>query len=64
MPQHPRVSISLVKRWARDDNTYIVKEDLEALLMTLVAVDATLVRHGRVDQARAIRRDVARLTGG
>lgn len=64
MPQHPRVSLPLVKQWSRQPSVYISKEDLETLLLTLVTVDATLVRHGRVDLARQLRRDVARVTGG
>jgi hypothetical protein len=60
MPQHPKVSIGLVKGWARN-RPRVAVEDVEALLLTLVAVDATLVRHGRVDQARQLRKDVARL---
>ena len=63
MPQHPKVSISLVKNWSRT-RAIVEVEDVEALLLTLVMVDAALVRHGRTDLSRALRKDVARITNG
>lgn len=63
MPQHPRVSIGLVKDWTRAFGQ-VQHEDLTELLMVLVTIDATLVRHGRVDQARQLRKAVAKIVEG
>lgn len=60
MPQHPRVNIGQVKQWSRSEPRPDV-EDIEALLLVLVTVDVALVRHGRTDLARLLRKHVARI---
>ena len=63
MPQHPKVSIGLVKDWSRN-RPMVAVEDVEGLLTVLIPVDAALVRHGRSDLARQLRKAVAMVVEG
>lgn len=63
MPQHPKVSIGLVKDWSRN-RPMVAVEDVEGLLNVLIPVDAALVRHGRTDLARQLRKAVAKVVEG
>lgn len=63
MPQNHRVSLPLIKQWSRMPHRECDLQAVEELLIALIPIDATLVRHGRTDQARALRKAVAKVVG-
>lgn len=64
MPQHPRLSLPMVKQWHRQEWRDCDIQAVEELLLVLIPIDATLVRHGRTDQARALRKAVSKVIEG